>query len=101
MSSVHEVRSNHLDLAGRVRQIRRDLYGESGGPVLAEALGVPARTWRNYESGVIIPATVLLRFLGVTGADPAWLLTGEGDAYRAPATPGRRPAHPPHRVVGA
>lgn len=101
MSSVHVVRSNHIDLAGRVRQIRRDLYGESGGSMLAEALGVPARTWRNYESGVIIPATVLLRFLGVTGADPAWLLTGEGEAYRAAATSSRRPAGPPRRAVGA
>jgi hypothetical protein len=101
MSSVHEVRSGHVELARRVREIRCALYGETGGPLLAEALGVPARTWRNYESGVIIPAPAILRFLEITGADPVWLLTGEGDASRAPATPARRPAGPAHRAIGA
>ena len=87
MPTVHDVRSTHVDLASRVREIRRDLYGEGGGPMLAEALGVLARTWANYEQGVIIPAPVLLRFLELTGADPGWLLTGRGDRYvSVPAT---------------
>lgn len=79
-------RSGHVGLSSRVREIRRDLYGEAGGSRLAEALGLPARTWANYESGIVIPASVILRFLGVTGADPGWLLTGRGDRYAsAPA----------------
>jgi hypothetical protein len=81
MPSVHEGRSIHVELAGRVREIRRELYSEGGGPMLAEALGVPARTWENYEQGVIIPAPVILRFLELTGAEPGWLLTGQGDRY--------------------
>jgi hypothetical protein len=72
----------HAVLARRIREIRRDLYGESGASMLAEQLAVPARTWVNYESGIVIPATVILHFLEVTEANPGWLLTGEGDRYR-------------------
>jgi hypothetical protein len=49
--------------------------------MLAEDLELPSRTWLNYESGVVIPATVILRFIDLTGANPHWLLTGEGDRY--------------------
>jgi hypothetical protein len=66
-------------LARRIREIRQDLFGENGLPALAEALNLPARTWLNYEQAVTIPASVLLHFLEVTGTDPHWLLTGEGD----------------------
>jgi hypothetical protein len=68
-------------LADRMRQIRRELHGEDGISVLSAVVGVPARTWVNYEAGVMIPGTVLLRFLEATGADPHWLLTGEGKRY--------------------
>jgi hypothetical protein len=66
-------------LAGRVREIRRRVFGEQGGPRLAEALGLPERTWRNDEAGVTISAPVILRFIAVCGASPDWLLTGEGE----------------------
>jgi hypothetical protein len=66
---------------GRVRDVRAEFYGENGGPILAEALGLPFGTWRNYESGVTMPADVLLRFVELTGANPHWLLTGEGDRF--------------------
>jgi hypothetical protein len=66
-------------LARRIREIRHDLYGENGLTALAEALSLPTRTWLNYEQGVTMPADVLLQFLEVTGTDPHWLLTGEGD----------------------
>jgi hypothetical protein len=68
-------------LATRVRQIREELYGTHGGPVLAESLRIPFRTWLEYESGVTIPALVILRFIEVTEAHPHWLLTGEGSRY--------------------
>ena len=71
------------DLASRIRLIRLETYGEDGITDLAEALGLPARTWRNFEDGVRIPGEVLLRFLLLTGAEPHWLLTGEGDKYRS------------------
>jgi hypothetical protein len=68
-------------LADRVRQVRRDLYGAHGGPLLAEALRLPFRTWANYEAGCTIPAQVILQFIEITRADPHWLLTGEGQRY--------------------
>jgi hypothetical protein len=71
--------NKRVTLARRIREIRHDLYGENGLPVLAEALGLPARTWMNYERGVTMPGEVLLRFLDTTGTDPHWLVTGEGE----------------------
>jgi hypothetical protein len=68
-------------LASRIRQVREELYGQHGGPLLAEALRLPFRTWHRYESGVTIPAEVILRFIEVTEASPHWLLTGEGPCY--------------------
>jgi hypothetical protein len=78
-------------LAGRVREIRRQLFGEHGGPLLAEALRLPDRTWRNYEAGVTIPAMVILRFIEVCGASPHWLLTGEGQPFLRPGRIGDPP----------
>ena len=71
-----------LDLASRVRMIREELFGQNGGPLLADEIGVPFRTWMNYEDGCTIPAQAILRFIEVTNAEPHWLLTGEGDKYR-------------------
>src|SRR4051794_37589010 len=62
------------DLASRLRLIRREAYGEDGIADLAEALGLPAQTWRNCEDGVKVPGEVLLRFLLLTEAEPHWLL---------------------------
>ena len=77
-------------LAGRMRAVRLDRYGEHGGPLLAEDLRIPTRTWVRYESGVSIPGLVLLRFIELTGVEPRWLLTGDGPRYRA--VPGVRGA---------
>jgi hypothetical protein len=35
-------------LALRLRAVRLDKYGEHGGPLLAEQLGIPTRTWVRY-----------------------------------------------------
>ena len=72
-------------IAGRLRLIRSETFGEYGGPELADQLGIPFRTWLNYESGVMIPGEVLLRFLEITDTEPLWLLDGEGPKYRMPA----------------
>jgi hypothetical protein len=86
--------SDHL--ARRVHQIRRELFGDDGARLLAETLKLPARTWVNYEMGVTIPAQVILDFIEVTGADPHWLSTGEGDRY----SPARRAVMPnPHPSI--
>ena len=58
------------------------MFGEHGGPELARRLNLPARTWYNYETGVTVPAEVLLGFIDQTGANPLWLLSGEGPKYR-------------------
>jgi hypothetical protein len=94
-------RCHQVTLAERVSEIRRERYGESGAPMLAEALGLPTRTWLNYEVGVTIPAEVILRFIEVTGADPHWLLTGLGQRCSAAgrATLARHPVNPPLRVA--
>ena len=55
------------------------MYGEHGGPILAQALQLPFGTWRNYEGECTIPALSILRFIEVTDAHPHWLLTGEGE----------------------
>jgi hypothetical protein len=65
------------DLARRIAEIRREIYGEHGGPMLAEALGIPYRTWHEYENGSALPALTLLQFIELTGAHPHWLLTNE------------------------
>jgi hypothetical protein len=70
-------------LARRLRDVRLAMYGEHGGPLLAEALKIPARTWANYESGVTIPGLVLLRFIAMTEVEPHWLLNGEGQRDQA------------------
>jgi hypothetical protein len=69
-------------LSRRLREIRQELFGEHGGPELARRLSLPARTWYNYETGVTVPAEVLLGFIDQTGATPLWLLSGEGPKYR-------------------
>ena len=69
-------------LSRRLREIRQEIFGEHGGPELARRLNLPARTWYNYETGVTVPAEVLLGFIEQTGANPTWLLNGEGPRYR-------------------
>jgi hypothetical protein len=81
-----EVISSHL--ARRVAEIRQETFGVDGVPHLAERLGLPAGTWRNYEAGVIMPATVLLKFIEVTEANPGWLLNGQGEKFQG--SPARR-----------
>lgn len=68
-------------LSRRLREIRQELFGEHGGPELARRLNLPARTWYNYETGVTVPAEVLLGFIEQTSANPMWLLSGEGPRY--------------------
>jgi hypothetical protein len=70
-------------ISARLREIRQELFGEHGGPELARRLGLPARTWYNYETGVTVPAEVLLSFIDQTGVNPLWLLAGQGPKYRS------------------
>jgi hypothetical protein len=71
-------------LAERLRSLRSELFGERGGPELARRLGLPIRTWYNYESGVTVPAEVVLKIIELTSVEPMWLLNGQGPQFRAP-----------------
>ncbi len=70
------------ELSVRLRQVRIARYGEFGESALAEALGVPARTWHNYEAGIGVPGEIVLAFLVLTDVEPRWLLGGEGETFR-------------------
>jgi hypothetical protein len=65
------------------------MFGENGGPLMAEHLRVPFRTWLEFESGRPIPAEVVLCFIELTFANPHWLLTGRGDKYHGSNRAGR------------
>ena len=69
-------------LAGRIVALRAELFGERGGAAMARQLGLPLRTWYNYEAGTAIPAEVVLRIIELTAAEPGWLLHGTGPKYR-------------------
>lgn len=59
--------SKKMELASKIKQLRIMKFGDRGGPELARKLGVPVRTWYNYEAGVTIPGEILLSFLQITG----------------------------------
>lgn len=79
-TSPQDRRALREGLTRRVRQIREELYGNDCA-ALADDLRLPEQTWRNYEAGCTIPASVLLEFIDRTRAHPRWLLTGEGERY--------------------
>jgi hypothetical protein len=68
-------------IATRVREIRMEFFAEEGQDGLASMLGLPCRTWNNYEHGVSIPGEILLQFLEMTGINPVWLLHGIGEKF--------------------
>ena len=70
------------ELARRLVEVRETLFGTNGGPQLANLLGVPSRTWANYERGITIPGEILLGFVVATGVDPDWLMEGKGPMFR-------------------
>ncbi|AGA25585.1 helix-turn-helix domain-containing protein [Singulisphaera acidiphila] len=102
-SSPGNLRVLKQGLARRIREIREAFDSEDDGECLAESLGLPARTWWNYEAGCTMPATVLLELIELTRAHPHWLLTGEGDPYmtcRAEGTAIRSRGGPTRQAEG-
>ena len=75
--------NNNL-LASRVREIRLEKFGAAGVASSSQSMNIAARTWEHFENGVTMPAWVLLQFIEITGVDPHWLLTGDGERYRIP-----------------
>jgi hypothetical protein len=78
------VRAKHT-LSERLASLRAELFGDRGGPELARRLGLPIRTWYNYEAGVTVPAEVILKIIELTSVEPMWLLHGRGPKFRRPS----------------
>ncbi len=74
-------RQDQLGLAERLREVRKDLYGEPGVQFLADALEIPPQTWLNYEAAVTMPADVVLKLIVTVRVNPNCLLTGHGEKY--------------------
>jgi len=90
-----------LALAERLASLRAELFGERGGPEMARRLGIPVRTWYNYEAGVTVPAEVILKIIELTSIEPTWLLHGKGPKFRQGAPERRDSGSPPSMTVGA
>jgi hypothetical protein len=90
-----------LALAERLASLRAELFGERGGPEMARRLGIPVRTWYNYEAGVTVPAEVILKIIELTAIEPTWLLHGKGPKFRQGTPERREPGSPPSMTVGA
>jgi phage repressor protein C with HTH and peptisase S24 domain len=71
-----------MALAERLAALRLELYGDRGGPEMARRLGIPVRTWYNYEGGVTVPAEVILKIIELTAVEAGWLLHGEEPKFR-------------------
>jgi len=69
------------EIAVRLREIRSDWYGEQGAQFFADGLGIPLRTWLNYESGIVVPGEIVLKIIDMTHVNPRWLLTGQGAKF--------------------
>src|SRR4051794_25350784 len=92
-----------LALAERLASLRLELFGERGGPEMARRLGIPVRTWYNYEGGVTVPAEVALKIIELTAVEPVWLLHGKGPKFRQqpPRTDRHDVISKPAMTVGA
>ncbi len=88
-------------LAERLSKIRGELFGDRGGPEMARRLGLPVRTWYNYEAGVTVPAEVVLKIIEMTSVEPMWLLHGRGPKYRPRLPDVRTTGHGTSGSVGA
>ncbi len=90
-----------LALAERLASLRQEMFGERGGPEMARRLGIPVRTWYNYEAGVTVPAEVILKIIELTSIEPSWLLHGQGAKFRQGKPERRETGTTPAATVGA
>jgi hypothetical protein len=81
MKTLPTVLRTKQHLAQRITALRIELFGPRGGPELARRLGIPTRTWYNYEGGITVPGEILLKIVEVTSVEPMWLLHGRGPKF--------------------
>jgi hypothetical protein len=87
-------------IAKRLRELRVRHFGENGIGVCARRVGVPYRSWYNYERGIAVPGEVILRFIDATGVEPIWLLHGQGPMYQPGAEGTHQQAHGGENLTG-
>ena len=97
-NAPESIRVKH-GLSDRLRSLRTEFYGDRGGPDLARTLGIPVRTWYNYENGVTVPAEIILRIVELTAVEPVWLLRDEGPKFRDDV-PNQAANHPARAMEG-
>jgi phage repressor protein C with HTH and peptisase S24 domain len=68
---------------------------------MARRLGIPVRTWYNYEGGVTVPAEVILKTIELTSVEAVWLLHGEGPKFRHARSDRRDASATPAVTIGA
>ena len=88
-------------LAERLAALRLELFGDRGGPEMARRLGIPVRTWYNYEGGVTVPAEVVLKIIELTAVEAGWLLHGEEPKFRHTLMERRETGAAPTLSLGA
>lgn len=71
-----------LGIARRLAALRLELFGENGHADIAKCIGVPVRSWKNFENGVTAPSDVMLKVLVLFNVEPNWLLNGKGPTFR-------------------
>lgn len=69
------------EIGVRLRELRMALHGDRGGPRLARELGIPSRSWYQYEAGIAMPAERMLALILQTNVSARWLLTGFGPMF--------------------
>lgn len=66
---------NSVEIGRRLKEVRGKLTQAD----FADQLGIARQSIRRYEMGERLPdALTLFRIMSKFGADPAWILTGEG-----------------------
>jgi transcriptional regulator with XRE-family HTH domain len=77
-----------MQAASRMK-ILRDMEGKTQ-KEMALILNVNYRTYQNYENGVNKPGWEVFEAITRIGYDPVWLLIGEGEMRRRPASGGNQ-----------
>jgi len=82
-------------LADRITAVHHDLFRDAGLSALVASLDLSLRTWMNYEAGVAMPASVMLRFIVLAAVEPLWLLRRRPQVQEPPRVETPLSAHHP------
>ena len=74
--------SDMSDIVGRIRYLRKQLFGRRGRAKFAKTLGVSESTYSDWERGRVPRADDVARIAQATACSCEWLLSGEGTPFR-------------------